>query len=108
MDLHESLTPESRLIKAAQIGNAKVVEHLLEWGADIHAYWDIALRGAAENGHTETVKLLLKHYTEEELKEMSENSIFSDAHKEITERLRTFRRIKSVIKHQDKNPGMDI
>ena len=33
---------------------------LLDWGADIHASDDWALRSAANFGHTETVKLLLE------------------------------------------------
>ena len=44
---------------AAMNGHTETVKLLLDRGADIHAVNDLALRLAAENGHTETVKLLL-------------------------------------------------
>jgi ankyrin repeat protein len=40
---------------------------LLDRGANIHADNDNALEWAAENRHTETVALLLKHYKTKEL-----------------------------------------
>jgi UDP-N-acetylglucosamine enolpyruvyl transferase len=38
-----------------------ITEELLSHGADVHARGDYALQWAAENGHTDTVKLLVEH-----------------------------------------------
>ena len=40
---------------------AKVVERLIQEGADVHTQKDKALRWASNNGHLEVVKLLLEH-----------------------------------------------
>jgi hypothetical protein len=50
---------ENQLIEAAENGHKETVALLLDKGADIHARYDLALVGAAENGHKETVALLL-------------------------------------------------
>ena len=44
---------------AAENGNTETVKLLLDRGANIHALDDDALRWAAKNGHTDTVKVLL-------------------------------------------------
>ena len=49
------------LIKFSRLGMTKEVAKCLELGADVHAWFDFALRWAAENGHTETVKFLLEN-----------------------------------------------
>ena len=46
------------LIKAVETGNVKLVRAVLAAGADVHAMDDEALRDAANQGHTEVVKLL--------------------------------------------------
>jgi ankyrin repeat protein len=58
---HGGYTP---LLEAAQIGNIKVVERLLELGVDIKAQTSDgkdALDLAREKGHTEVIELLLKN-----------------------------------------------
>ena len=40
-------------------GRTEIVKLLLDHGADLHAWYDFALRYAADDGHTDTVKLLL-------------------------------------------------
>jgi hypothetical protein len=45
---------------AAENGHTEIVKLLLKSEADVHAMDDYALRRAAENGHTKIVKLLLK------------------------------------------------
>jgi ankyrin repeat protein len=50
----------SLLWEAAEKGNTREVERLLQAGADVHARGDAALRWAAAHGHTETVALLLQ------------------------------------------------
>jgi ankyrin repeat protein len=44
---------------AAKYGHTETVRLLLDRGADIHAYHDEALKWAATHGYTKTVKLLL-------------------------------------------------
>jgi len=48
------------LLYAADNGYTDTVALLLDRGADVHADDDYALRYAAENGHTDTVALLKK------------------------------------------------
>jgi len=48
------------LRNAADNGHTEVVKLLLEQGADVHAGYDYALRKAAMHDHTEVVKLLLE------------------------------------------------
>ena len=50
-----------KLIEAATAGQVNIVRELLTLGGDIHVLNDSALAGAAMNGHTETVSLLLDH-----------------------------------------------
>ena len=45
---------------AARYGHLSVVKYLVEQGADIHANDDAGLRGAAEKGHLNTVKYLVE------------------------------------------------
>ena len=45
---------------AAENGHIEVVKMLLEVGADVHAWYDEALRKAAKKGHKEVVKILLE------------------------------------------------
>lgn len=40
---------------------AKVIERLIQEGANVHADCDYALRWASQNGHHEVVKLLEDH-----------------------------------------------
>ena len=48
------------LITAAKNGQIEVVRVLIDYqGADVHTRHELALRRAAQNGHTETVQLLL-------------------------------------------------
>jgi len=49
------------LINACETGDFKTVKHLVESGADIHAYDDLALRWAAAEGHLEIVKFLIQN-----------------------------------------------
>jgi ankyrin repeat protein len=51
--------PEQQLIEAAENGHKETVALLLDRGADIHAWDDYALRAVTQDGHTETVALLL-------------------------------------------------
>ncbi len=66
-----------------------ITEELLSHGADIHACGDEALRLAAENGHLDTVKILVEHeadshaYDDYALRLAAENG-----HTEIAEFLR--------------------
>ena len=48
------------LRRAAFLGRLKVVNRLIDEGADIHANNDEALRWAASNGHYEVVKVLIE------------------------------------------------
>jgi len=50
---------ENPLRRAAVAGHTEIVKLLLEAGADVHVYDDSPLRSAAVAGHTEIVKLLL-------------------------------------------------
>jgi ankyrin repeat protein len=52
-------SPNDKLLDAADNGLIYLAAYYLDRGVDIHAHNDIALRYAAYNGHTETVKLLL-------------------------------------------------
>jgi hypothetical protein len=54
-----ALDDDNALRYAAENGHIETVKLLLDRKADIHAMDDYALRYAAHNGHTETVKLLL-------------------------------------------------
>jgi ankyrin repeat protein len=49
---------EAALRLAAGNGHTDTVKVLLEAGADVHAKEDWAVRWAAKNGHTDTVRLL--------------------------------------------------
>ena len=44
---------------ASTVGNASIVQLLLDRGADLHAGEDIALRSAADNGNLEVARILL-------------------------------------------------
>ena len=46
------------LIRESKKGDAKNIKLLLEAGADVHAYNDLAPRWARENGHTDALKVL--------------------------------------------------
>lgn len=50
---------KSAFVVAARDGHTELIELLLEAGADIHAWHDVALRCAAESGHIEAVTFLL-------------------------------------------------
>ncbi len=49
---------DNRLMSAAARGDREQVEFLLAHGAGVHAWYDYALRMAAEYGQTDTVALL--------------------------------------------------
>ena len=53
-----------RFGRTAQNGHTETVKLLLNRGANLHALNDEAIINAAENGHTETVKLLLQHHAD--------------------------------------------
>ena len=55
------MNKNEKLIDASNNGHTETVKVLLEHGADVHADDDWALRWASYNGHTETVKVLLEH-----------------------------------------------
>ncbi len=55
---------ETPLSCAAERGDIKIVELLIELGSDIHKSGEYALRAAAKNGHTQVIELLLKHGVE--------------------------------------------
>ena len=46
---------------AAEHGHLDVVQHLINWGAHVHADEGAALRQASKNGHTNVVQLLLQN-----------------------------------------------
>jgi ankyrin repeat protein len=46
------------LIRESQKGHTEKIKLLLEAGADVHAYNDLALCWARENGHTDTMEVL--------------------------------------------------
>ncbi|MEM4720009.1 MAG: ankyrin repeat domain-containing protein, partial [Candidatus Bilamarchaeaceae archaeon] len=53
----------SKLIEAANTGNAELVKRLIERGADVNAetrFGETVLRYALEKGHTEIAKLLIE------------------------------------------------
>jgi ankyrin repeat protein len=52
---------DQELIQASNNGHTETVKLLLEHGANKHAKDDYCIRLASHNGHTETVKLLLEH-----------------------------------------------
>ena len=58
MDWCQALT--SAFVVAARDGQTEIVELLLEAGADVHAWEDVALRLAADGGHVETIQALLE------------------------------------------------
>lgn len=51
---------EAAFVVAARDGQTEIMELLLEAGADIHAWKDVALRCASETGQVEAVRLLLR------------------------------------------------
>jgi len=50
-----------RLIDASRLGDLDEVKSLIEQGADIHAYDDLASRWSFENGYYDVVELLLEN-----------------------------------------------
>ena len=48
-------------VDESDAGNMDHIKFLLKKGADVHLWYDAALRFAAENGHKDVVKLLLKN-----------------------------------------------
>jgi ankyrin repeat protein len=48
-----------KLVRAARDGDAPRVQKMLAYGADVHAWDDVALRWSAGNGHTVIVSMLL-------------------------------------------------
>jgi ankyrin repeat protein len=54
------MTSEELLIKAAKQGNLEVIKFLIENGANINIYDDLAFRVAAKNGHFEIIKFLVE------------------------------------------------
>jgi ankyrin repeat protein len=53
-------TDDNALVLCAAHGKLEWVKFLIAAGADVHYWYDYALRWAAENGHLEIVKELLK------------------------------------------------
>ena len=54
-----TINKEDVLIEASKIGNLKAVKYIVEQGADIHAWSNLALRMASENGHLNIIKYLV-------------------------------------------------
>ena len=61
IDQDEQSVLNERMIWAVQRNQVEVLKLLLEFGADVHAQNDAALRLATMNGHTECVKLLKQY-----------------------------------------------
>ena len=60
-NIHGDFSEYDALVIAAMLGNADIVNLLLEYGADVHAQIDHALRAAAAGGYEDVVKLLLEY-----------------------------------------------
>lgn len=59
-DYHNHPDINVRMIAAAEDGMLERMNHLIEQGADIHAYRDGAIRWATRDGHIEVVQELLR------------------------------------------------
>ena len=62
IEYFEDMSQEKKdkaLINASRRGHTEAVKSLINAGADVHAYNDLALRWASDNGHVKVVKLLL-------------------------------------------------
>lgn len=105
MDKNRAL--EAAFVVAARDGHTEIMELLLEAGADIHAWKDVALRCASETGQVEAVRLLLSngadaHASDDDALRIAEEQ----GHKEIAALLREWRgKSASGPRPQPSGPG---